>query len=50
MKLRTSLTALAVAGLAVGIAPTPVQADALSDFYKDKTMTLIVSTGRVPGM
>jgi tripartite-type tricarboxylate transporter receptor subunit TctC len=45
MKLRTTLTALAVVGLTVGFTPMSARADAISDFYKGKTMTLIVSTG-----
>lgn len=45
MFVRKTLTALGAAALAVGVAATPARADGVEDFYKTKTMTLIVSTG-----
>jgi tripartite-type tricarboxylate transporter receptor subunit TctC len=43
MKCRLSLAALAAIG--VGAAATPAHADAVGDFYKGKTATIIASTG-----
>ena len=45
MKLRTTLTTLAVAGLAASFTPTSARAGAVSDFYKGKLVTVIVSAG-----
>lgn len=42
---RKILTALGVSALAVGLAATSARAESLEEFYKSKTVTLIVSSG-----
>ena len=45
MKMRYSLPGLAVAALAIAGFAAPAAADAVADFYKGKTITVVVAAG-----
>ena len=45
MSIRNSLPALAVAAVAAAGFAAPAAADAVADFYKGKTVTVVVAAG-----